>query len=125
MNAPNQANQQYQSRRLDVVVVPIVWNESVVHAVLPPTLPQPGHTPCHYRVGCQTLVPYLITLVLLADFVRAFLVFCTALSPGAVFVDAQIALLGVELNKCVNELKRRRLEAKEHAEQMKVLYYIP
>lgn len=48
------------------------------------------------------------------------LVFCTALSPGAIFVDAQIAVLGVELNKCVNELKRRRLEAKEHAEQMKV-----
>ncbi|CAM9095532.1 unnamed protein product, partial [Ectocarpus fasciculatus] len=31
----------------------------------------------------------------------------------------RIAVLGVELNKCVNELKRRRLEAKEHAEQMK------
>ncbi|CAM9131465.1 unnamed protein product, partial [Ectocarpus sp. 13 AM-2016] len=31
----------------------------------------------------------------------------------------RIAVLGVELSKCVNELKRRRLEAKEHAEQMK------
>ncbi|CAM9724441.1 unnamed protein product, partial [Ectocarpus sp. 4 AP-2014] len=31
----------------------------------------------------------------------------------------RIAVLGVELNKCVNELKRRRLEAKEHTEQMK------
>ncbi|CAM9440257.1 unnamed protein product [Ectocarpus sp. 6 AP-2014] len=31
----------------------------------------------------------------------------------------RIAVLGVELNKCVNELERRRLEAKEHAEQMK------
>ncbi|CAB1111111.1 unnamed protein product [Ectocarpus sp. CCAP 1310/34] len=58
------------------------------------------------------------------DFIRAFLVFCTALSPGAVFVDAQIAFLGVELSKCVNELKRRRLEAKEHAEQMKEFWQV-
>lgn len=39
-------------------------------------------------------------------------------------VDEQMAALGVELEKRNKELKRRRQEAKEHAEQMKVQYYV-
>lgn len=36
-------------------------------------------------------------------------------------VHAQVAALGVELEKSENEIRRRRREAKKHAEQMKVL----
>lgn len=37
------------------------------------------------------------------------------------YVRAQVAALSVELEKSENEVKRRRREAKEHAEQMKVV----
>lgn len=39
------------------------------------------------------------------------------------FIDAQIAALGTVLKNCEHELKRRRQEAKEHGEQMKVGYF--
>lgn len=38
--------------------------------------------------------------------------------------DEQMATLRLELEQRDNELKRRRQEAKEHAEQMKVQYYV-
>ena len=36
------------------------------------------------------------------------------------FFHAQVAALGAKLEKSENEVKRRRRDAKEHAEQMKV-----